>query len=63
MYFGPTIIAGIRKHRQLAAIGAVNLLLGWTVIGWIAAFVWSLVSPTQPQTIVVQSPPPPSSSA
>jgi hypothetical protein len=58
-YFGPTIIAALRKHRQLAAIAAVNLLLGWTVIGWIGSFIWSLITPApspQPQTIIIQQP-------
>ncbi len=54
MYFGPTIIALIRKHRQAGAIAALNLLLGWTV-GWIGSFIWSLMSPQQPQTIIVHS--------
>lgn len=40
-YFLPTIIAGMRLHHQGGAIFALNLLLGWTLIGWVAAFVWS----------------------
>jgi hypothetical protein len=31
------------------AIFALNLLLGWTVLGWIAAIVWSLNSNTREQ--------------
>lgn len=41
-YFAPFLIAAMRGHRQAAAIGALNLLLGWTMLGWVAAFVWSL---------------------
>ncbi|MBV9511062.1 MAG: superinfection immunity protein [Caulobacteraceae bacterium] len=57
MYFMPTIIAFLRKHRQTAAIAAVNVLLGWTVVGWIVSFIWSLTSgsATAPQTIIVQN--------
>jgi len=59
MYFLPTLIAAIRRHRQFIAIAALNVLLGWTVLGWIASFIWSLTSPAQPQTIIVQQPAPP----
>lgn len=44
-YFVPTVVALIRSHHNLGAIIALNVLLGWTVVGWIAAFVWSLTSP------------------
>ncbi|MGY3234091.1 hypothetical protein ACVMAJ_000981 [Bradyrhizobium sp. USDA 4448] len=40
-YFLPSIIAFGRGHHQRAAILLTNLLLGWTVLGWIAALIWS----------------------
>jgi T4 superinfection immunity protein len=43
LYFLPTIIARSANHRQLTAIFALNLLLGWTILGWVAALVWALV--------------------
>lgn len=42
-YFLPTIVAASTRHRQLPAIAAVNLLLGWTGLGWVAALVWTLI--------------------
>jgi len=42
IYFVPTIIAKKRRHRNLMAIAVVNLLLGWSVIFWVVALVWSL---------------------
>ncbi|MFC1916194.1 superinfection immunity protein [Chloroflexota bacterium] len=42
LYFLPTIIGAVRHKRNLAAIFLLNLLLGWTVIGWIIALIWSL---------------------
>ena len=42
--FIPVIVAGVRGHRQVVAIAALNLLLGWTVLGWIIALVWSLTA-------------------
>lgn len=55
IYFIPTI-AG-RKKRNANAIFALNLLLGWTVLGWVAALVWALTS-EQPLPPVAQLAPP-----
>lgn len=44
LYFVPWMVAASRKHRNTTAIFALNFLLGWTIIGWIAAFVWSLTN-------------------
>ncbi len=41
-YFLPTIIAAIRNHHQVNPIFMLNLLLGWTVLGWIAALIWAV---------------------
>jgi len=43
LYFIPTFIACRRDHAKLPGIVAVNILLGWTFLGWIAALVWSLL--------------------
>jgi hypothetical protein len=45
IYFIPAIIASVRKHQNETAIGLINLLLGWTVLGWLAAFIWSFTNP------------------
>ncbi|TNH76724.1 hypothetical protein CF141_07035 [Aeromonas hydrophila] len=44
VYFLPLFIAVLRKHRNATAISALNLLLGWTVLGWIGSFVWALTA-------------------
>ena len=41
-YFIPFFVAAGRKHRFSTAIGLINLLLGWTVIGWLAAMIWAV---------------------
>ncbi len=41
-YFIPTIIAAARRHRNAAPIILVNVLLGWTFLGWLVSFIWSL---------------------
>lgn len=53
-YFAPLIIAVVRKKSNVVAIGALNVLLGWSLIGWVVALVWAL-SNDQVQTIVVQN--------
>lgn len=39
LYFLPTIIA--RDKPDVMAIFLVNLLFGWTVIGWFVALIWA----------------------
>ena len=41
-YFAPWIIAVSRKQGNAAAIGVLNLFLGWTFIGWVVALVWAM---------------------
>ena len=54
-YFLPSIIATLRGKANAGAIFALNLFLGWTLLGWVVAFVWSLTSDNKPQTIVVNN--------
>jgi hypothetical protein len=42
-YTLPWFIAYFRGHKNTLAIAALNLVLGWTVIGWGIALVWSLL--------------------
>lgn len=44
VHFLPTIIALARGHHNGFAIFLTNLLLGWTVIGWIIALIWSVTA-------------------
>jgi hypothetical protein len=53
LYFLPAIIACSRAHQNAAAVFFLNLLLGWTLIGWVAAFIWALMKP--PIVVVEQS--------
>ena len=41
-YFLPAMIAWTNGRRNTSAIFALNFFLGWTLIGWVAALVWSL---------------------
>ena len=42
LYFLPTIIACKQEHKNIPAIAALNILLGWTILGWVGALVWAL---------------------
>ena len=42
-YFLPAAVAKLLRHERTRAILMLNLLLGWTVIGWIVAFVWAFL--------------------
>jgi uncharacterized protein YecT (DUF1311 family) len=44
IYFLPAIIAMSRGHKNALAIVLLNILVGWTGIGWIVILVWSLSS-------------------
>jgi hypothetical protein len=46
IYFLPTIVALSRGHLSALAIFFLNLFLGWTLIGWLIAFVWSCTGNT-----------------
>lgn len=42
LYLLPGLIAMFRGHHQWGAILATTILLGWTIIGWIVAFIWAV---------------------
>lgn len=41
IYFVPSFVAYNRQHQNKLAIFFTNTLLGWTVIGWVGAIIWS----------------------
>ena len=53
IYFLPTIVVMNRKHHSRGAVFALNLLLGWTFIGWVVSFVWAFSNSSQGVTQVV----------
>ena len=42
-YLLPSVISATRNTQHSGAIFAVNLLFGWTTLGWIAALIWAIV--------------------
>lgn len=54
-YLLPSVIALLRRHHSKGAIVAVNILLGWSVVGWLWAFIWSLTGVNRPIIVVQQT--------
>ena len=42
VYLIPSIVASVRNHPQLGGIFRLNIFLGWTFIGWVAALIWAV---------------------
>jgi hypothetical protein len=40
-YFLPAVIALWRSHRSFGTILFVNLLFGWTGLGWLVCIIWA----------------------
>lgn len=53
LYELPAIVAYRRDHRQFPAILLLNILLGWTILGWVAAFIWSCVAESVAEEIPI----------
>ena len=41
LYLIPSIVANQRNHNNEGAICILNLLLGWTLVGWVLSLVWA----------------------
>jgi len=50
LYFLPAIIA---HNSDSSKILLVNLLFGWTVVGWCIAFVWACAAEPQARAVLV----------
>jgi hypothetical protein len=51
LFFLPSIVARSRDHPDATAIFALNVFLGWTVVGWAIALVWALTSEEEGATL------------
>ncbi len=63
IYFAPALIALIRGHLSSGAIVVLNIALGWTLLGWFIALLWSLTGNTRgnrmARPLALQTEPPP----
>jgi hypothetical protein len=53
VYMFPWLVAAGRAHHNRSAIAVLNLLLGWTVLGWVTALVWACTA--TPRATCVQT--------
>ena len=47
IYILPTLIAFGREHPRRQDVLVLNLLLGWTLIGWVGVFLWASLARTE----------------
>jgi T4 superinfection immunity protein len=61
LYLLPVVVGALRHVPDLGSIAVLNLLLGWTALGWVIALALALrtVTPPGPLVQVVQEFPPP----
>jgi len=55
LYFLPSIKAYQDKKTNRQAILALNIFLGWTLVGWVVALSWAYTKDIQPTTAVAVS--------
>lgn len=55
LYFMPTIEANRRESKSTGSVALLNLLLGWTLIGWIAAMLWAMRDATPEQKAAIEA--------
>lgn len=54
IYFIPTFIANGRKTHNENGIAIVNVLLGWTVVGWIIALIMACGSRSKDTVEIIE---------
>lgn len=61
VYLLPVLIGGARRVPDIGAVAVINVLLGWTLVGWVVALAMALrsASPAGPVVQVVHNPPRP----
>jgi len=45
IYFIPGMVAYARRHSRPHVVLLFNLLIGWTLIGWVITLVWAVANP------------------
>ena len=57
VYFVPALIAKQRDTENVEAIFLVNLVFGWTMLGWIAALLWAIFEKLKVKSAIDSSAP------
>src|SRR5258707_2463134 len=53
IYFAPALVAFFRRQQNRWFILALNLLFGWTIVGWIICLAWAARAPSGEPVVVV----------
>lgn len=56
LYFVPLGVAAYRHTKARGGILIVNLLLGWTFIGWVVALAWAVTGETDEDHAALRGP-------
>ena len=51
LYMLPTLIAFGREHPRRGEIAVINIVIGWTLIGWIIVFLWASLGRVEAQPV------------
>jgi len=54
LYFLPTFVG--QSKRNAGAIFVLNLLLGWTLVGWVVALIWAMTVDASPAAEAIRAP-------
>lgn len=55
VYLLPSYIARKRKHKDLTGIVVVNILFGWSLIGYLVALVWAFKEERESPQVIIQN--------
>lgn len=50
IYFLPSLASSAARHPSFQAVFILNLLFGWTIVGWVVAILWTLRRPQEVPT-------------
>jgi TM2 domain-containing membrane protein YozV len=51
-YFFPGMVAYVRNHHNKVAILFTNAIFGWSIVGWLVAFIWAFTKPNPMQFVI-----------
>ncbi len=54
VYMLPSLISGFRGSPNFGLILLLNLLAGWSVIGWVVSLVWAAIDKEPPKQVIIQ---------
>ncbi|OKP02617.1 superinfection immunity protein [Xenorhabdus eapokensis] len=53
VYFFPTYVASRKMHSKIYLIAFINLIAGWTFIGWLGCLAWAMSEKNEVEQVTV----------